>query len=506
MAEVKAARATVPGVNPTETLKMFIDGQWVETASGETRNVINPANGEVIAVTTEGTEEDVQRAVAAAKRAFYEDGWMDTPASERARLLLAIADKLEQRAEEFAQRETLDNGKPLRETGFDVADAVACFRYYAGIATKPHGQTYEVSDPMQAMVVREPIGVCGQIIPWNFPLLMAAWKLAPALAAGNTVVFKPSEVTPINAIKLFEILEEVGFPAGVVNLVLGAGPVVGHEIAVNHDVDKVAFTGGTATGRHIMQAATGNLKKISLELGGKSPNIVFADADFETAVDYALFGIFCNQGQVCSAGSRLLLEESIYDKFIERLVERTKNIRVGAGNAESTEMGPLISEAHMEKVLNYIKIGQEEGAVLACGGNRITEGEYGKGFFVEPTIFIDTTPDMRIVQEEIFGPVLVVQKFKDEADAVKLANDTIYGLAGAVFTQDGAKAQRVIRKLRAGITWINSYHPTYNEAPWGGYKQSGIGRELGTFGYEEYTEVKQININLQVEPVGWFEN
>lgn len=506
MAEVKAARATVPGVNPTETLKMFIDGQWVETASGETRDVINPANGEVIAVTTEGTEEDVQRAVAAAKRAFYEDGWMDTPASERARLLFAIADRLEQRAEEFAQRETLDNGKPLRETGFDVADAVACFRYYAGIATKPHGQTYEVSDPMQAMVVREPIGVCGQIIPWNFPLLMAAWKLAPALAAGNTVVFKPSEVTPINAIKLFEILEEVGFPKGVVNLVLGAGPVVGHEIAVNHDVDKVAFTGGTATGRHIMQAATGNLKKISLELGGKSPNIVFADADFETAVDYALFGIFCNQGQVCSAGSRLLLEESIYDKFIERLVERTKNIRIGAGDAEHTEMGPLISEAHMEKVLHYIKIGQEEGAVLACGGNRITEGEYGKGFFVEPTIFIDTTPDMRIVQEEIFGPVLVVQKFKDEADAVKLANDTVYGLAGAVFTQDGAKAQRVIRKLRAGITWINSYHPTYNEAPWGGYKQSGIGRELGTFGYEEYTEVKQININLQVEPVGWFEN
>ncbi|MBN6187601.1 aldehyde dehydrogenase family protein [Aneurinibacillus sp. BA2021] len=506
MAEVKAARASVPGVNPTETLKMFIDGQWVETASGETRNVINPANGEVIAVTTEGTEEDVRRAVAAAKRAFYEDGWMDTPASERARLLFAVADKLEQRAEEFAQRETLDNGKPLRETGFDVADAVACFRYYAGIATKPHGQTYEVADPMQAMVVREPIGVCGQIIPWNFPLLMAAWKLAPALAAGNTVVFKPSEVTPINAIKLFEILEEVGYPAGVVNLVLGAGPVVGHEIAVNHDVDKIAFTGGTATGRHIMQAATGNLKKISLELGGKSPNIVFADADFETAVDYALFGIFCNQGQVCSAGSRLLLEESIYDKFIDRLVERTKNIRVGAGNAEGTEMGPLISEAHMEKVLDYIKIGQEEGAVLACGGNRMTEGEYGKGFFVEPTIFIDTTPDMRIVQEEIFGPVLVVQKFKDEADAIKLANDTVYGLAGAVFTQDGAKAHRVIRKLRAGITWINSYHPTYNEAPWGGYKQSGIGRELGTFGFEEYTEVKQININLQVEPIGWFEN
>jgi betaine-aldehyde dehydrogenase len=490
-----------------EVLKMYIDGQWVESTSGETREIINPANGQGIALTTEGTVEDVRKAVAAAKRAFYEDGWMDTPAAERARLLFAVANKLEERAEEFARLETEDNGKPLRETQFDVADAVACFRYYAGLATKPHGQTYEVSDPMQAMVVREPIGVCGQIVPWNYPLLMTAWKLAPALAAGNTVVFKPSEVTPLTAIKLFGILEEVGFPAGVVNLVLGAGPTVGNEIAVNHDVDKVAFTGGTKTGRNIMQAATGNLKKISLELGGKSPNIVFADADFETAVDYALFGIFANQGQVCSAGSRLLLEESIYDKFVERLVERAKQIKVGPGTAEDTEMGPLISEAHMQKVLDYIRIGQEEdGATLACGGKRITDGEMGKGFFVEPTIFINTTPDMRIVKEEIFGPVLAVQKFKDEAEAIRLANDSVYGLAGAVFTQDGAKAQRVIRKLRAGITWINCYHPTYNEAPWGGYKQSGIGRELGTFGYEEYTEVKQININLQVEPIGWFKN
>ncbi len=508
MAEVAKTQGSqsVQGAGAFEVLKMFIDGQWVESSTGDTREVVNPANGEVIAVTTEGNEEDVRKAVAAAKRAFYEDGWWDTPASERARLLFEVANKLEQRADEFARLETQDNGKPLRETRIDVADAVACFRYYAGLATKPHGQTYEVADPIQAMVVREPIGVCGQIIPWNYPLLMAAWKLAPALAAGNTVVFKPSEVTPLTAIKLFGIFEEVGFPAGVVNLVLGAGQTVGHEIAVNYDIDKVAFTGGTKTGRSIMQAATGNLKKISLELGGKSPNIVFADADFETAVDYALFGIFVNQGQVCSAGSRLLLEESIYDKFIERLVERAKKIEVGPGLAEETEMGPLVSEAHMEKVLNYIKIGQEEGAKLVCGGYRITKGELAKGYFVAPTIFVDTTPDMRIVQEEIFGPVLVVQKFRDEAEAIKLANDTVYGLAGAVFTQDGAKAQRVIRKIRAGITWINCYHPTYNEAPWGGYKQSGIGRELGTFGYEEYTEVKQININLQVESTGWFKN
>lgn len=490
----------------SEVLKMFIDGQWVLSESGETRNVLNPANGEAIAVVTEGNEKDARKAIAAAKTAFYESGWWDTPASERARLLFAVADRLEARAAEFAQTDTLNNGKPLREAEFDVSDAVACFRYYAGLATKPHGQTYEVADPMRAMVVREPIGVCGQIVPWNYPLLMAAWKLAPAIAAGNTVVFKPSEITPLSAIKLFEIFEEAGFPPGVVNLVLGAGPTVGHEIASNPDVDKIAFTGGTVTGRSIMQAATGNLKKISLELGGKSPNIVFADADFETAVDYALFGIFANQGQVCSAGSRLLLEESIHDKFVGRLAERARKIKVGPGLEPGTEMGPLISESHMEKVLQYIKIGKEEGATLICGGNRITEGELGKGYFVEPTIFINTRPDMRIVQEEIFGPVLVVQKFRDEAEAIRLANDTIYGLAGAVFTNDGAKAQRVIRKLRAGITWINSYHPTYNEAPWGGYKQSGIGRELGTFGFEEYTEVKQININLNVEPIGWFSN
>jgi betaine-aldehyde dehydrogenase len=485
-------------------LKMFIDGQWVLSESGESRKILNPANGEAIAIVTEGNGNDAQKAIAAAKKAFYESGWWDTPPVERARLLFKVAGLLEEKAAEFAKTDTLNNGKPLRESEFDVNDAVACFRYYAGLATMPHGQTYEVADPMQAMVIREPIGVCGQIVPWNYPLLMAVWKLAPALAAGNTVVFKPSEITPLSAIMLFEIFEEAGFPEGVTNLVLGAGPTVGHELAANHDVDKIAFTGGTTTGRSIMQAAAGNLKKISLELGGKSPNIVFADADFETAVDYALFGIFANQGQVCSAGSRLLLEESIHDKFVERLAERAKKIKVGSGLQPGTEMGPLISEAHMQKVLQYIQVGKNEGADIICGGNRIVSGDLAKGNFVEPTVFINTHPKMRIVQEEIFGPVLVVQKFKDELDAIRLANDSVYGLAGAVFTNDGAKAQRVVRKLRAGITWINTYHPTYNEAPWGGYKQSGIGRELGTFGYEEYTEVKQINNNLKVEPIRWF--
>lgn len=485
--------------------KMYIDGEWVTSSSGEIREIINPATGKVIAVVAEGTAEDVKKAVAAAKKAFYEDGWMETTAIERASYLYKIADKLESMEKEFSEIDTLDNGKPLRETVGDVQDGVACLRYYAGLVNKPSGQIYEVPDPnMQSMVVREPIGVCGQIIPWNYPLLMALWKIAPALAAGNTIVFKPSEVTPLSAIKLFEVIESVGIPKGVANLVMGAGAVVGHEIAANMDIDKVAFTGGTKTGRSIMQAATGNIKNISLELGGKSPNIVFADADFETAVDYALFGIFCNQGQVCSAGSRLILEDKIYNKFIERLVERAKKIKVGLGFDPETEMGPLVSKIQMDKVLNYIEIGKKEGAKLVCGGNKINTEELKDGFFVEPTIFIDTTPDMTIVKEEIFGPVLVVQKFTGEEEAIKLANDTVYGLAGAVFTQDGAKAMRVVKKLRAGITWVNSYHPTFNEAPWGGYKQSGIGRELGTFGLEEYTEVKQININLKPEPLYWF--
>lgn len=488
----------------SKVLKMYVDGEWVLAAAGGERKIVNPATGEVIATVAEGTEVDVRNAVAAARRAFDGSEWQDYKGSSRAKLLFGLADLIEEQAEEFAVLETTNSGKPLRESQFDVSDCCACFRYYAGLTNKPQGQTYEVADPMQALTVREPIGVCGQIVPWNYPLLMAAWKLAPALAAGNTVVFKPSELTPLTVIKLFELIDKAGFPKGVANLVLGAGATVGHELAVNEAVDKIAFTGGTKTGKHIMQSAIGNLKKVSLELGGKSPNIVFADADFETAVDYALFGIFANQGQVCAAGSRLLLEDEIYDKFISRLVERARLIKVGDGLNAGVEMGPLISAAHMEKILNYIKIGLQEGAELLCGGNRLTAGDLAKGYFVEPTIFVNTTEDMRIVKEEIFGPVLVVQRFSGEAEAVRMANNTIYGLAGAVFTNDGARALRVVKKLRAGITWVNCYHPTYNEAPWGGYKQSGNGRELGSYGYEQYTEVKQININLQVEPTGWF--
>lgn len=491
-------------VNTLE-LNMYIDGQWTKSSSNDVRSVINPATGEVIAKAPEGTVEDAQKAIQAARKAFDTGIWSEVPAIERAAFLLRVADKIDECAEELARLETLDNGKPLREAEGDIADAAACFRYYAGIVTKPDGETYHVADPMQAMVVREPVGVCGLIVPWNFPLLMSVWKLAPALAAGNTVVFKPSEVTPITPTKLFEIFEEAGLPKGVANMIMGAGNVVGDAITESPDVDMISFTGGTKTGKHIMKKAADTMKKVSLELGGKSPNIIFADADFEIAVDFALFGIYCGSGQVCSAGSRILVEESIYDCFIERFVERAKQIKVGPGLAEGTEMGPLVSQQHLEKVLSYIEIGKEEGARIICGGNRITAAGYDRGYFVEPTAFVDVHQDMRIVQEEIFGPVAVIQKFKTEEEAIQLANGTKYGLAGAVFSNDGTKALRVIKKLRSGITWINSYHPTYNEAPWGGYKESGVGRSLGTFGFDEFQEIKQININLQVEPVQWFE-
>ncbi len=490
----------------SEAKLMFIDGVWTTGSGSATRDLVDPATGFVNATVVEGNASDVDTAVAAARRAFDEGPWRDTPALARARILLRLADALEAHPDELAALETSNNGKPLRESAFDVSDAANCFRYYAGLATKPTGQTYDVPDAMQAMTVREPIGVCGQIVPWNYPLLMAAWKLAPALAAGNTVVFKPAEATPLTVIRLFELLEPLGLPAGVANLVLGAGESVGARMSDHPDIDKIAFTGGTDTGKAVMRAAAGNMKKISLELGGKSPCVVFEDADLETAVDWALFAIFANQGQVCSAGSRLLVQSSIHDKFVARLAERAKKIVVGPGSMDGVEMGPLITKEHMERVLEYIEIGMKEGAKLACGGQKLASPDLADGWFVAPTIFVGCTPDMRIVREEIFGPVLVVLPFADEAEAIKLANDSIFGLAGGVFTNDGARAQRFIRKLRAGITWINAYHPTYNEAPWGGYKQSGIGRELGTYGFEAYTEVKQININLAPGPVGWFAN
>jgi betaine-aldehyde dehydrogenase len=488
----------------TGAFSLFLGGRFVAASDGGTRELIDPATSDIVGRVAEATHADAERAIALARTAFDEGPWPETPALERARLLHVLANEIDANAADLAALETLNCGKPLREAEYDVADAANCFRYYAGLATKPHGQTFDVPAPSQSFTVREPIGVCGQIVPWNYPLLMTVWKLAPALAAGNVCILKPSELTPLSALWLAKMIAAAGFPEGVLSVLPGAGPVAGAALAESMLVDKIAFTGSVPTGQTIMRAAACNVKKISLELGGKSPNIVFADTDFETAIDYALFGIYANAGQVCSAGSRLVIERSIADRFVAELVRRAEKIVTGDGFDAATEMGPLVSRRQRDRVEEYIAIGKAEGATLACGGGRLP-GELGeRGNFILPTIFTDTTPQMRIVREEIFGPVLAVQVFEGEADAIEIANDSPYGLAGAVFTNDGARAQRVIRKLRAGITWINAYHPTYNEAPWGGYKQSGIGRELGTYGFDAYTEVKQININLAVEPSGWF--
>ena len=417
----------------------------------------------------------------------------------------AFADEMEAQVEDLARIETMNNGKSLTESTYDVYDSANCLRYFAGLCTKPTGQTYQVPDTnVFGMTVREPFGVVGMITAWNFPISLAMWKLAPALAAGNTVVLKPASYTPLSTIKLFEMMEKVGFPKGVVNLVIGSGSVVGDELAKSDDVDKVAFTGSIEAGQSVMRQAATNMKGICLELGGKSPVVVFDDADYKTAVDGAVFAMFYNQGEVCSAGSRILIQDTIYDKFVKDLVKLTKKIKLGNGLDEGVNMGPLITEDHMHKVLGYIETGIKEGATLLCGGHRATEGALAKGWFVEPTIFGDCTPDMRIVQEEIFGPVLCLQKFHTEAEAVELANHTTYGLAAGVYTENLGKAMRVIRKIRAGITWINEYGPVYNEAPWGGYKQSGIGRELGTYGLDEFSEVKQINVAKTSAPTEWF--
>lgn len=494
---------TAPKVKLDRKWQLFIDGKFEDGKSE--RTLVNPATGATLCKVSEAGKEQVEKAIKAARKAFDQGPWSKLTAHERAVYLNKLADKIDENAEELAELEVLNGGKPLREAVYDMADAANCFRYYAGLITKPSGQTVEVPAPSVTQIVREPIGVCGQIIPWNYPILMAAWKLAPALAAGNTCVLKPSEYTPLTAVRLAELTKEVEIPDGVVNIVLGDGPNVGHPIAESDLVDKVAFTGSVKTGKLVAQAALGNLKKVTLELGGKSPMVVFSDVDIDTAVDYALFAIFANSGQVCSAGSRFIVQDKIYDDFVKKFVERSKKIRVGPGLDGQTEMGPLVNETQLKRVLEYIELGKKEGAKLELGGERLEGGKYEKGFYVNPTIFTNVKPEMRIVQEEIFGPVAVVQKFKSEDEAVELANNSAYGLAGAVFTNDVTRAYRVIKAIRAGITWINGYHATYNECPWGGYKQSGWGRELGTFGLDAYTEVKQINLNLAPEPVGWFE-
>ncbi|MCW8398974.1 aldehyde dehydrogenase family protein [Legionella sp. PATHC038] len=484
--------------------EMYIDGQFTSAKSGATRDIIDPGNGQLIATVPESGKEDVVLAIKVARKAFDEGGWKNTSALDRSKLLFKVADLIRANAKMLAELETRNCGKPLAEAEYDVTDAANCFEFYAGLATKIHGETMSVPANSFSYVVREPIGVCGQIIPWNFPLLMAAWKLAPALAAGNTVILKPSELTPITALELFKLIDQCGFPAGVVNLITGPGAGVGEELAINSMVDKLAFTGGTVTGKKIMQAATGNLKRITLELGGKNPNIVFADCNLEMAIDGALFGAFANQGEVCSAGSRLIVERSIHKKIVDGMLKKIPNIKLGHGLDGGVKMGPLVSSAHREKVEQYIKIGIDEGAKLICGGKRPTGEAFAKGNFLEPTIFDEVTPAMRIAREEIFGPVLAVIPFDTEEEAIQIANDTEYGLAAAVWTKDLTRAHRVTSQIRAGILWVNHYHPTHNEMPWGGYKQSGAGRELGLYGIESYLEVKQVNINLEDAPIGWY--
>jgi betaine-aldehyde dehydrogenase len=485
--------------------KMYIDGEWREAASGKTRDIIYPFDQRHIATVTEGDVADARDAIAAARRAFDSGEWANTPASERGALVGKLADLIERDAEELAALESWDTAKTMEESRWDMADIAGIFRYYAGLADKDGGEV--IASPMantSSYLVREPVGVCGQISPWNYPLLQASWKMAPALAAGNTIVMKPSEDTPLTTIKVTELAEEAGFPKGVVNLVLGAGPTVGNELAESVDVDLISFTGGIQTGRSIMKAATGNMKKIAFELGGKNPNIIFADTDFELAVDYVLNGIFFHAGQVCSAGARLIVEDSIHDKLIAAVVDRAQKIRMGDAFDPKTEMGPLISEKHRSKVEGYIKLGTEEGAKLVTGGGRPKDPELQKGFFVEPTIFTDCDTSMRIVQEEVFGPVLTVERFKTEEEAIRIANDSTYGLSGAVWTRDQDRAKRVSSAMRMGTVWINDFNIYFAQAPWGGYKQSGIGRELGAMGLEEYTEVKHVYQNHATEPVGWF--
>jgi len=486
-----------PGVNEFlgRRLKMLIDGKWVDSASGKTFTTVDPSNEEVLAQVPDGNAEDVDRAVKAARRAFESGPWPKMTASERGRALWKLADLIEEHAEEFAQLESLDNGKPLTVArAADVPLVVDHFRYYAGWATKVEGETIPVSVPgMFTYTLREPVGVVGQIIPWNFPLLMLAWKLGAALACGNTVVLKPAEQTPLSALRFGELLDDAGIPPGVVNIVTGFGETAGAPITVHPGIDKVAFTGSTEVGKSIMAAAAGTLKRVSLELGGKSPNIVFADADLDMAAEGAAAAIYFNHGQCCCAGSRLFIEHKAYDKVMPKLIEYSEKIQLGPGLDPATQMGPLVSSEQFERVTGFLASGKKEGAKVATGGGR--PSRFDKGYFVAPTVFTDVEPDMSVVREEIFGPVVCAIPFKDPEEVVRAGNESTYGLAAAVWTRDIQKAHKAARLLRAGTVWINTYNQFDAAAPFGGYKQSGFGREMGKAALELYTQLKTVWVN-----------
>ncbi len=475
--------------------RLLIDGQWVDGA--KTFDTVNPASGEVLTQVIEASAADVDRAVAAARHAFDDKSapWRKMSASERGRLVWRLADLIEQHIDELAELETLDNGKPIFESrNVDLPMVIDVLRYYAGWATKIHGETVNAFDSAFTYTLREPVGVVGLIIPWNFPLLLASWKLGPALACGNTVVMKPAEQTPLTTLRLGELALEAGIPAGVLNIVTG-GPETGKAIVKHPGIDKIAFTGSTSVGKEIMRGAADTLKRVTLELGGKSPNIVFADADIDSAVKGAINGIFYGKGEVCNAGSRLFVESKVRDEFLEKLVGRAKKMVPGDPLDPKTRMGAIVSQEQMQTVLGYIEAGKKEGAKLIAGGNR-TSVDGGKGFFIEPTVFGDVTNEMKIAQEEIFGPVLATLKFDDVDDVVELANRNQYGLAAAVWTRDVKKAHQLSRQLRAGTVWINTYGLMDAALPFGGYKSSGFGRELGQAALEHYTEVKTVWMNM----------